>query len=147
MSFRSLTSLPKRIGSWILLVGIAGLPTDACQTADAAKPQSSPFAGRYCIDAEGDALATISNSGDIRADNRYEFWGSVIRVTLKGSITHGGHIEVTSTWSIKSPRDGWTTYPPESGVGFGALDEEGNLNGWMEWEGGGGGPFLWLRCD
>lgn len=109
---------------------------------------SSPFAGCYA-----DGSITISKGGRISGA-----WDDLdTSISLSGRIWNDGYLELT--WKYTTYHSGWDLLPGgDRGpnhtsttveyVGFGALDEHGNLYGeLMETYFGSTSEFFWPRCE
>lgn len=133
MSFPFTISLRLSVALAALL--LAGAP-DTIRAAGA-----SPFAGAYCFFG---GTVIINNSGRL-AGEEVCFLDCQTKTSISGRVANDGSMELTvTTWARGK---GWRVIRTTHAVGVGALDENGSLYGWLDWDDGGGGPFLWFRCD
>ena len=143
MSFRSMMSRLRSVRTMVVLAAIAaGLVAGSSGQSSASASEPSPFAGEYGCSSLLDI--SISNTGRIDGYQQ-EFF---VERRFRGSISPTGAMTLNVEEIRYSPDPGSRPFRFHYTVtGLGALDEEGNLQGVLEFDDGGLWPFFWPRCD
>ena len=143
MWFRSMMSRLKSVRTIVVLAAIAaGLVAGSSGASLASGSEPSPFAGEYGCSSFLDI--SISDTGRIDGYQQ-EFF---VERRIRGSISLTGAMTLNLLEIRYSPDPGSRPSRLRYTVtGLGDLDEEGNLQGLLEFDDGGLWPFFWPRCD